>query len=128
MQDKLKLEILKEGYLVQKQTVEESLAAKARFVKAQFEKDLTEQVFKRVKIEEDHIRQCLGLLQTLEDLVEGFENELQAERTRLQKSKELNTMYVNDLTDYRNKYFNIVLQLNESTRDFGQHGATGQKA
>lgn len=128
MQDKLKLEVLKEALMVQKESVEAGLASKAKFVKSQYEKDLTEPVFKRVKIEEEHIRQCLGLLQTLEDLVECFENELQLERTRLQKSKELNTMYVNDLNDYRNKYYTIVLQLNESTRNFGQHGATGQKA
>ena len=76
MQDKLKLEILKEGYEVQRKAVEDGLESKVRFVKSLREKELSEATVKRINVEEEHIRACDGLLQMLDDLIEAYEGEL----------------------------------------------------
>lgn len=120
MQDKLKLEILKEGFQVQRESVEAGLASKATFVKNQYEKELTDAIFKRVKIEEEHIRNCIGLLETFDNLVKAFEDELQAERASLIRCRELNEMFAKDATDYRAKYYETILKLNESQINFRQ--------
>jgi hypothetical protein len=124
MQEKVKIEILKEGYQVQRQSVESGLESKARFVKSQYEKELTDPIFKRVKAEEEHIRECVGLLQTIDDVIEAYEAELQSERGKLARCRAIQEMFANDASEYREKYYMIILQLNETiaTRNTKQHG------
>jgi hypothetical protein len=113
MQEKLKLEILKEGYEVQRKTVEDGLESKVRFVKSLREKELSESTVKRINVEEEYIRACDGLLQMLDDLIEAFEESLQTERTMRAKLRELNEEISKDAKDYQDKYYQTLLDLND---------------
>jgi hypothetical protein len=114
MQEKLKHEILKEGYLVQRKEVEDNLEQKANFVASQYQKELTDQLFKRVKAEEDHIRKSAGLLTMIDELLKALEEELQKERLARQTSMDLNAFYMSEANDYRDKYFNLMLKVNDN--------------
>lgn len=81
-QGSLQIEILKEGYESLKNTVMTGLESKSKFIEAQWQKELTESTIKRINIESEHIKACIGLMDTIENLIKAFEDELQTERVK----------------------------------------------
>jgi hypothetical protein len=114
MQNNLTIEILKEGLKVQLKEVEAGLESKARFIKDQYKKDLSPQIVSRMKIEEEHIRAVIGLVEHYNNMIEAYDQELQKERVLSSKNQEIAILFLNDSKDYMDKYYALILKKNEN--------------
>lgn len=105
LQNSLTIEILKEGYESLKNTVMIGLESKSKFIEAQWQKDLTEASVKRINIESEHVKMCIGLLDAMDNLIEAFEDEMQTERVKY---------------DMTCKYFIGMKQLNNTLKEINE--------
>jgi hypothetical protein len=115
MQDKLQIEILKEGFQNLKDQLLEELERKSKFVSEKMNGKLDDSIFKRVKAEETHIRNCMAFFEATKNLIDGYEAELQKTRERCDVEKRKVEFLVNDSMDYMNKYYELI-SINEQRR------------
>lgn len=89
------------GYLDQ---LSDTLLKKSEFIKAQYQKELTEPLFKRIQIEEEHVNKCLEYIEHTEKLIKEMETALQV------KQKAINLFY-SEQKEYQGKYYDIMDKL-----------------
>lgn len=105
-----KLEIYKIGNENLKQTVLEKLSLKEKFINEKYECKHSEKLLPRLQLEEQHISSVRALLDLQEETIKELKGLLvKSENIRL-KTSEINNMLRLDLTEYMDKYFDLMLK------------------
>lgn len=111
MQNKLEIEILKEGLKVQHESLEKNLISKAKYLKSLFEKpDMTEAKMARYKAEEEHVKLCIGFSETAGDVIEVLEKQNHELQIKLDNQRKRVEFLLAEANEYHEKYSKEVLR------------------
>lgn len=114
LQGTITVEILKEGVEIILNDVLSGLESKAKFIEKKFQEELTDSAFKRVQIEEEHVKNVGAMIKAFTDLIGALELELQQSREKEIKANQMVRMAQKDMFEYMDKYYEVVLRLNDA--------------